>query len=127
LCCVLSFIKEDLCYLSTNKQLTLKYFNLLTEYSIHLLLIKEFRDNLLTWNTVTMAQRSESKFFLSDTVSPFSNRSVNLHPNRCIPNILKHRRQEKRGRDTHEKKSQKHKTNSFSALNVRISGLFSDI
>lgn len=54
---------------------------------------QDSRNILLTWNTVTMAQSSESKFFLSDTVSPFSRR-VNLHPNRCIPNILQHRRQE---------------------------------
>lgn len=42
---------------------------------------------LLTWKTVTMAQRRESKFFLSGRVSP-SLSDPNLQPNRCIPRIL---------------------------------------
>jgi len=51
-----------------------------------------------------MAQRSESKFFLSDTVSPFSKRRVNLHPNRCIPSILNREREENK-RETEIKKN----------------------
>lgn len=42
---------------------------------------------MLTWKTVTMAQRRESKFFLSGRVSP-SLSDPNLQPNRCIPRIL---------------------------------------
>lgn len=42
----------------------------------------------LTWNTVTVAQSRESKFFLSGKVSPVSWRKPNLQPNRCIPRIL---------------------------------------
>ena len=38
-----------------------------------------------TWNTVTVAQRRESKFFLSQT--PVSG-SQNLHPKRFIPRML---------------------------------------
>ncbi len=43
---------------------------------------------LHTWNTVTMAQSRESKFFLSGTVSPASVFRLNLQPNMCIPRIL---------------------------------------
>ena len=39
-----------------------------------------------TWKTVTVAQRRESKFFLSQT--PVSG-SQNLQPNKFIPSILK--------------------------------------
>lgn len=42
----------------------------------------------LTWNTVTMAQSRESKFFLSGTVSPVSVRRLNLQPKMCIPRML---------------------------------------
>lgn len=42
----------------------------------------------LTWNTVTVAQRRESKFFLSGV----PNSSWNLQPNRFIPKILKTKR-----------------------------------
>lgn len=41
-----------------------------------------------TWNTVTMAHSSESKFFLSGTVSPVSVFRLNLQPNRCMPRML---------------------------------------
>lgn len=43
-----------------------------------------------TWNTVTRAQSSESKFFRSHCVSSSSPLllSQNLHPNRFIPRIL---------------------------------------
>lgn len=41
-----------------------------------------------TWNTVTMAQSRESKFFRSGIVSPLSVRKLNLQPNRCIPRML---------------------------------------
>lgn len=59
-----------------------------------------YSDILLTWKTVTMAQRRESKFFLSGTVSP-SLSEPNLHPNRCIPRILK-RTKEKINRQQRE-------------------------
>lgn len=42
-----------------------------------------------TWNTVTMAHRRESKFFLSGTVSPVSVFRLNLQPKRCIPRMLR--------------------------------------
>lgn len=42
-----------------------------------------------TWKTVTMAHRSESKFFLSGTVSPASVFRLNLQPKMCIPRILR--------------------------------------
>lgn len=51
---------------------------------------------MLTWKTVTMAQRRESKFFLSGRVSP-SRSDPNLQPNRCIPRILTQKK-------THRKK-----------------------
>lgn len=42
-----------------------------------------------TWKTVTMAHSSESKFFLSGTVSPASVFRLNLQPKMCIPRILR--------------------------------------
>lgn len=42
-----------------------------------------------TWKTVTMAHRSESKFFLSGTVSPASVFRLNLQPKMCMPRILR--------------------------------------
>ena len=45
------------------------------------------RGFILTWKTVTMAHKRESKFFLSGSVSP-SLSDPNLQPNRCIPRIL---------------------------------------
>lgn len=44
-----------------------------------------------TWNTVTIAQSNESKFFLSHSTSEVpSIVSQNLQPNRFIPRILQH-------------------------------------
>lgn len=44
---------------------------------------------IFTWNTVTRAHKSESKFFRSHCVSSSpSLLSQNLHPNRFIPSIL---------------------------------------
>lgn len=43
-----------------------------------------------TWNTVTMAHSSESKFFRSGTVSPVSVFRLNLQPKMCIPKMLQH-------------------------------------
>lgn len=58
-------------------------------YCSHVLLqICIFEIFFLTWNTVTVAQSRESKFFLSGKVSPLSCRKPNLQPNRCIPKIL---------------------------------------
>lgn len=48
-----------------------------------------FQDFFLTWNTVTVAQSRESKFFLSGKVSPLFCCRPNLQPKRCIPRILK--------------------------------------
>ncbi len=49
--------------------------------------------SLCTWNTVTIAHSSESKFFLSGTVSPVSVFRLNLQPNICIPKILQTHRE----------------------------------
>lgn len=54
---------------------------------------------MLTWNTVTIAQRRESKFFLSGRVSP-SLSDPNLQPNRCILRILTHKERGGRGKQT---------------------------
>ena len=55
--------------------------------------------SLLTWKTVTVAQSSESKFFLSQKSSS-PTRSQNLQPNRFIPKMLTRQNRQLREKKT---------------------------
>ena len=54
---------------------------------------------IFTWNTVTIAQRRESKFLRSHFLVPSSSWVQNLHPNKFMPRILQVERREEKWRN----------------------------
>lgn len=65
-----------------------------------------------------MAQRRESKFFLSGWVSPLCPSQPNLHPNRCMPRILM--QEEGEGRGVSKKRKTNRKQRGTCLLQVNI-------